>query len=543
MAEKEKKKAKEKSYKKVKLIQWHYENGDIGAVLKEGKGYFHAVILTSDSAVNKEIEWLSGQEEKGKLKIKGKKFYELPIGISTYIDQYEKDDSWGMDQRRAALEEFKKMIRANRDQDAQKLITKLTAMVLSSYWIRQAMEIPDIHDTYPVDGLDASLYACITKCENPDSLPALKKICRSIMISTTVRRDKRFRIEAPVFLPNHGERELLSAAWLKLKGDEDEHIWPAPYRDMAVLWDRGFLKKSKELVGFMDRNPWCTCVIFGKKISHPKRIGIEIEGKDILDKLKVDWDDVQVKKLVSAYAAYMNKYFANDEQEFLRVWGIAGEHLKCYLANLPKAQREERKSECFRDRILLSVYISFMEFIYQTCQIPLSEAIELRKELLTSLLPGCYPKNVTQDEEDVQKSSLEQFEEVLQTLITMENLEHFYAIKKGQKIWLEETEDGTDIWGYVREFEDKESGTFIPCVVLIRKDLIRLAHNTPSFSKVLTRIRKERPPYLHPTPNVSVKRSKDERGEPTTVYRLMIEDEALPISVECKQALLQMLKE
>ena len=181
MAEKAKKK---KSRKEVNLIQWHYDNGDIGAVLEGKTGYFHPVTLKSESEKDKEYEWLEKQKKTEKLTIKAKDPYELPVGISAYIDQYQKDTAWGAEQRRAAFSEFTKMIRANGQKGTQQFIVKLTALILSGYWLRQALEISDITASYPIDNIDAAMYACVTKCEDMDSLTALKKICGSIMVST-----------------------------------------------------------------------------------------------------------------------------------------------------------------------------------------------------------------------------------------------------------------------------------------------------------------------------------------------------------------------
>lgn len=413
MAEKAKKK---KSCKKVKLIQWHYDNGDIGAVLKGGKEYFHPVTLKSESEQDKEDEWLKKQEKAGKLTIKDKDLYELPVGISVYVDQYQNDNIWDIERRRDALSEFMKMVRANGNEKTKSFIAKLAAIILSSYWIRGALEISDIIDAYPIDNIDAAMYACVTKCEDIDSFTALKKICGSIMVSTAKSKDTPFKIKAPTLLPNNKGRELLSAAWLRLRKDKNRHLWPAPYCDMAVLWDKGFLEKPKELKEFMDRNPWCTCVIFGKT-AYPKRIEVRLEGKGLIDRLKADWSVEGVKKLIAAYAFYMPTYFHDNGKEFLRVWDQAGDHLKCHLENQGKAEREKRNSECFRDRILLSALISFMEFAHQTCQLPLDEAVALRKELLTALLPKCYPKETEEEKAAAQQESLKQFEKVLQTFI------------------------------------------------------------------------------------------------------------------------------
>lgn len=540
MAEKAKKK---KSCKKVKLIQWHYDNGDIGAVLKGETEYFHPVTLKSESEKDKEYEWLKKQEKAEKLTIKIKDPYELPVGISVYMDQYQENTAWGIEQRKDALSEFMKMIRADGKKGVQQFIVKLTALTLSSYWLRQALEMSDIIDAYPIDNIDAAMYACVTKCEDMDSLTALKKICGSIMVSTAKCKDTPFKIKAPTLLPYNRERELLSTAWLKLRKDKNRHLWPAPYRDMAVLWDKGFLEKPKELKEFMDRNSWCTCVIFGKT-AYPKRIEVRLEGKGLLDRLKADWSIEGVKKLIAAYAFYMPKYFHENGKEFLRVWDLAGDRLKCHLENQGKAEREKRNSECFRDRILLSALISFMEFAYQTCQLPLDEAIALRKQLLTALLPKCYPKETKEEKAATQRESLEQFEKVLRTLITTENLKHFYPLKGYGPIWLEETEDGTDIWGYIRKIKEAGKKQSVPCVVIRKETLINLVQaeypEIASFRDVLSRAKKERPSYLHKTETIHIKR--DPPG-PKTDGVCILTIEELPISSECIQALTQLLEE
>lgn len=539
MAEKEKQREKKKKpCKKMKLIQWRYDNGDIGAVLKGKREYFYPVTLESDLAINKKNEWLDHQVEKGKLKIEKTKELNLPAGVS---NGYREEGFQSIEQQKAAFSDFMKMMRADGSENASVFMVNLTAMILSSYWLQKAMKIMDILNTYPLDSTETSFYASITE-RSGDTMVALRKICRSLMVSTTVRKSKDFKVEAPVILPESGEREILSAAWLQPRGYDGEYYWPAPYRDMAALLDIRYFK-AKDVKSFMDRNPWCACVVYGK-YNHPIRLKLNLAEEDILDRINSDWDIEQVNRLIAAYSTFMHQYFSGDGQEFLRVWKIAGDHLEYCLDSQPKTQPKMANSKRFQARILLSALISFVEFVYQTCRIPLGEAIAFRKELLTALLPGCYPQVERQEETKIEgKSSQEQFEQVLQALITTENLAHFYAIKKGQKIWLEKTEDEIDIWGYVREYKEKEKS--VPYVVLLRDDLIGLAETLcpqiTSFSNVLTEVRKEKLVYLHSTANARIKKSPVAPTESVTAYRLNLE--ALPISEECKQALLHKLEE
>ena len=164
----------------------------------------------------------------------------------------------------------------------------------------------------------------------------------------------------------------------------------------------------------------------------------------------------------------------------------------------------------------------------------------LKRELLTALLPGCCP---SKSEEEVQVIHFPAFDEILRELISPENMNHFYPITKKGQVHPTQQPDGTEIWGYVRKYRDEESNKKKINIAFFRDVLIKIVEEKypqcGNFGEVLAVIRKRNPAYLHKTPNIKCRTAKGEEQRTILACRLILDE--LPISDEVKQAFRQML--
>ena len=529
------------------FVYWRYDGGQVGSLLlwqyvmpKEDckcPDFFKKEIRPNKN--DKVIKDLAKHE---KIKIRNCIPLDLPVGITNFSSKNKKKKWPDMSE---CYKEFAKMLFLEKGSKTQMFITKFLAVVLSSYFIRMAIQQKDILSTYPISNNYTALYAIVKKNKSDDDPYNLRALCRSFIVSTAKKKNDEFKIKAPTLLPVNGEKTILDIAWLRPKRFKEDYKWPTPYRDMTVMLDGRFFKNS-DMNGFLSINPWCTAIIYADKFEHT-RFCIKLDGKDILNQMKIDWDIDSVNKLIAEYIPFICNTFdkrshANDAQDrsYADIWVEAGEYLTNYM--ITKKEGGIGYAERFKQRILLSALISFVDFLYCSCDISFSDACDLKRELLEALLPGCCPPK---PEEEAQVIQFPRFDKILSELISSENMNHFYPITKKGQVYPTKLPDGRDIWGYVKLYKDKESSEKKINISFFRETLIHLVQEKyPQcgyFGKILTDIRREKPVYLHQTPNIKCRTEEGGKQESIPGCRLILDE--LPISTEVKEAFAQMLAE
>ena len=527
------------------FVYWRYDGGQVGSLLlwkyvmpKEDckcPDFFKNGIKPNKN--NKKIKALAKRE---KIKIRNYEPLDLPTGITDFCVENKKKKWSDLSE---CYKEFTKMLSPDKGAKTQIFITKLLAVVLSSYFIRMALQQKDIRNTYPISNNYTALYAIIKKTKYDDDAYNLRALCRSFIVSTTKRETDKFKIKAPILLPVKGEKRILDAAWLRPKRFKDDYKWPAPYRDMTVMLDGRFFNNS-DMNKFLSINPWCTAIILADKVELT-RFCIKLDGKNILNQMEINWNIDAVNKLIREYIPFIYNTFdkrshANDAQDrsYADIWGEAGEYLTNYM--ITKKEGEIGYAERFKQRILLSALISFVDFLYCSCSISLDEARELKRELLTALLPGCCPPK---SEQEVQVIQFPAFDEILRELISPENMNHFYPIIKRGQVHPTELSDGTEVWGYVRRYKDEKSQEKEINIAFFGDTLIKIVEEKyPQcgyFGNVLTCVKKSKPAYLHDTYNIRCRTAEGKKQDTISGYRLILDK--LPVSEEVKQAFRQML--
>lgn len=535
---------------KYDFLYWKYDGGQVGSLLVPDHSLPRLDCICpdffkNDLKPNKHSKEIKNLERRNKIKVDDRIREDLPVGASSYFKAYEKKKKKkNRPDINKCYKEFAKMFSSEKGTKAQIFIAKLLAVVLSSYFIGGALQKKTVVNTYPLPSISAALCAMVRKHGSDDEPYTLRQLCSSLMVSTTSKKNKKFKIKAPTVLPINGKQRILDEAWLRPRKYKGDYKWPAPYRDMPVMLDGRFFQKS-DMKNFLHVNPWCTTVIYGSKFEHT-RLCIELDGKDMLDKLEIDWDIDAVNKLIARYIPFVHSSFGKHSgadnaraSSYVDIWAEAGEYLNNYMT---KKGGEIGYAERFKQRILLSALISFVDFLYYSCDISFSDACDLKRELLEALLPGCCPPK---PEEELQAIQYPSFDEIVKELISLENQKHFYPITEKGQVYPSELPDGTEIWGYVKSYRDKKSTEDAINIAIFQDTLIKLVgEKYPQcgyFGNVLTRVKKSKPAYLHDTHNIRCRTTEGKELKTISGVRLILDE--LPISTEVKEAFAQMLTE
>ena len=109
----------------------------------------------------------------------------------------------------------------------------------------------------------------------------------------------------------------------------------------------------------------CTAIIYGNKVEHT-RLCVELNGKDVLDQLEIDWNTDAVNNLIAEYIPFVYNSFIDCTGKTQRcyedIWRETGTYLDNYMGNRSKAEGKIALTERFKQRILLSALISFLIF-------------------------------------------------------------------------------------------------------------------------------------------------------------------------------------
>lgn len=544
------KKEKKKGLKGTrKWLYWCYDDKHtVGCLLaiKDSKGkikYSEQNLFTVEDTKDK-ID-----KVQKKLKVKKKKALDLPLGTEylrkNVVNQRKALEIFSHLPFNASpdisnFEEFRKLTLAGSNRTERLPVLKIICVILSSYVIRHMMNIPAILETYRLDKKELRTFNVnISKGEN--AYPDLKLICQSMIVCTSAKEDDYFRLTAPTIISPDTEQPILELAHLDICRCKEYH-WPAPYRDTAVLLDARNLK-AKDIAGFAKTNPWCSCIIYGKKQSEPSVFGYgeDIKG-EVLTSVLPALDTNAIQYLVKEYVISTPTLFRDKSDAFVAIWEQSGAYLAKHMDAHKSAKWKD--SVKFKYRVEVTALLSFLNYVQENCAVPDSDMADFRDSLLDILLPGCLTEKLTGTTSPQAHSSQEIFDGVLQKILTEENLKHIYPLPdKNGVVWPSETVQDIPIWGYIKYYQwQKKDLEKSACLVFPREQLFQavkcLAPDTDAFTEVLASFQKEKPLYMHTTMNAKIKHRGEEKAVPRTAYRLKIAE--LPIDESIKEKLLEM---
>lgn len=526
--------------KKPKLLYWHYDDKcTMGSVLCDKD----SVLCDKDKDKDKNYKLFSNESEIDKyekgLREKGVKKYkdcELPVGIEHYSDAYLKFRC-KVNLDLSDFEQFQKLILAGESTDVRRSVLKIVCVILSSYLIRPMLKLDDILETYRLDEKEQLRALCVHVSVGENAFYVLKRICESMIVCTAVDDDDWSKLRVPTVISPDVEQSILESANLRVRGCKEDK-WPAPYRDMSVLLDLRTLK-AKDIKNFSLLNPWCSCIIYGKKVDL-LGYGERIKG-DVLSTVLPDWNAQKVNRLAEAYVATLPALFNERRNHFIKLWLQSGTYLSHHLER--KKGTKMQDAERFKKRVEVTALLSFLKFTKENCAVSDEAMEQFQNYILDILLPGCILLYKDNSVAVSSLSSREVFEEVLKNMLVTDNLCRFYSLPdKSKVVWPRKTEQGDSIWGYIKWYDWPEEECKVPCLVLLEnefKDIVsQLDPQRTGFKDVLSKIRKERPQYLHSNFIAKTRQTINDKAEQTPAYRLKISE--LPIGEDIKQSLLSM---
>lgn len=544
-----KKEKKKNIKKKVKLLYWCYDDRHtVGCVLK-GKNVEDKIKFSNpDLFVAEDIKDKIGKVKKTG-KAKEEKALDLPIGteylyksssnlnkISEMLFQSSLDSSLDI----SDFQEFKKLTSESGSQSERLSALRIICVILSSYIFRPMLNIPEILETYRLNKKELrAFHANVSKGEN--AFYTLKQICQSMIVCTSAREDGNFQLTAPTIISPATELPILDVAHLDVCQYKGYH-WPAPYRDTSVLLDARNLK-TKDMASFAKLNPWCSCIIYGKKQDEASIFGYgeDVKGEaltDILPELNTD----VIQNLIKTYVINIPILFRDKTKEFITTWIQSGTYLEKHITK--HKSNKWKDSVKFKSRVEVTALISFLNFVKEKCAVSEDDLADFRDPLLDVLLPGCLTEKPADVASTQSRSPQKIFDEVLQKLLTEENLKHIFPLPdKNGAVWPLEVEQDNLIWGYIKyhrwQKNDLEKSA---CLILPREQLLQVVKSSipdaDAFTDVLASFQKERPTYMHTTMNAKIKHEGEVKATPRTAYRLKIVE--LPIDESIKEKLLEM---
>lgn len=316
--------------------------------------------------------------------------------------------------------------------------------------------------------------------------------------------------------------------------------WPAPYRDTSVLIDARAVK-TKDIEQLARLNRWCSYIIYSDK-KHQKKTDIFGYGEDIkgdmLTNISTEWEGEIVHRMMTAYVRQIPAL--TNKKKLTDLWLQSGTYLRNHLNKTTSSKMKE--AEKFKRHMEITAWITLLEFFQKNCEVSSQTVEDFKVSLLEVLLPGCTLQKADNTPiPQAARSPQNEFEDMLRKLLTQENLERFFPLPdKHGVVWLDRTLDSDmAIWGYIKYYAWSEGEAKIPCLVLLREQLLstvdELGLRRSSFSDVLTAFQNKKPSYMHETLNAKVRKKQGERATSITAYRLKISE--LPIEQSIIQAL------
>lgn len=518
--------------KKPKLLYWHYDDKCTrGSVLcdKDKDKDKNYKLFSNESEIDK---YEKGLREKG---VKKYKACELPVGIEHYSDAYLKFRC-KVNLDLSDFEQFQKLILAGESTDVRRSVLKIVCVILSSYLIRPMLKLDDILETYRLDEKEQLRALCVHVSVGENAFYVLKRICESMIVCTAVDDDDWSKLRVPTVISPDVEQSILESANLRVRGCK-EYKWPAPYRDMSILLDLRKLK-AKDIKNFSSLNPWCSCIIYGKKVDL-LGYGERIKGS-ALSTISPDWNAQRVYRLAEAYVATVPALFNERRNHFIELWLQSGTYLSHHLER--KKGTKMRDAERFKKRVEVTALLCFLQFIKENCAVSDETMEQFQNNILDILLPGCILLDKDNSVAVSAQSPIEVFEEVLKKMLVTDNLWRFYPLPdKSKVVWPRRTEQGDLIWGYIKWYDWPEEECKVLCLVLLEdefKDIASQLAQQTAFKDVLSKIKKERPQYLHSNFIAKTRQAVSDKAEQTRAYRLKISE--LPVGEDIKQSLLSM---
>lgn len=407
---------------------------------------------------------------------------------------------------------FLRMLEAcGQDTTARTEVLKLVSTLIAAYYFRFLAEA-ELFSGEKRSNLHAPILTCNLKDGVKD---LLQDIVTSVGVDTTDPCGSEAYGELYYHQPNClpqslSDRQTLDGAYVKLRKSRKEFFetaYPAQYRDTSVFLDARFFSK-KDLLQFQQRNPWAVLVFLGipdqSLMTDPIRLDKSVLASYAYGEA---WDKQYVHKLVVCFLDWLKKRLKAENA------GTYGEKLHV-LDNLIARHNLRRGTEKVRGlkKFWMETQLLAME---EFCTFGIEFGCWTEEESRTLLagwknllFPECcpFPRPVTDLAEPgriiiPEYDCEELFKRTLSEILARDKWQHFvYVPSKGT---FPTRMNDTEIWGYIRVYQDKKAHQRILTLQIREEQFRTLAHQfCPAecdWYGVLKALRKKAPPYLHPS--------------------------------------------
>ena len=512
----------------VMAWQYEYDNGEIGVLYKyekqwHGKKVTHAgtKYLTNKSDA---IRFMAELYRKTKLPTKKAKAGKFRGGLKHLY--MRSTDRQSLEKRQSACTALMQMMNScGSDEEGRRTMVQILSAGLAGYLFRLCSERGLLSISEPINYLTAPRITCSATDGATD---ALRLIMQSIGLDTekvlTAHADEG-SVESylPVYLPPVGnERLIIDCACARVcKGKQDEdgneeyydEALAAQYRDTVVSINTAFFT-ARDITDFVRRNRWATIIQLGDKcgIVEP----IRINGKILARAWQSDgWDAMAVQGLIRDFLLWMTADLFGEDRK-----GVCSKEMAlkdaCDRANQRISENNQKRGTPKHkglQRLWLETQMMVLRelgsYLFDMGFWTRKEGQNTLNGWLHALLPAVYslpidnlpmddPKHLLNYETDSQML----FKNLLNAMVTPENYKHFMAVPVKGEFPMKKA-DGTDIWGYVREFQmmGKDGHRYRVPTLQIREDVLTgvapmLMPIECDWLTVIKTVREQQPDYL-----------------------------------------------
>lgn len=340
----------------------------------------------------------------------------------------------------------------------------------------------------------------------------LRGIVDSLCISTVSSKCDYGKLiyTQPCCLPTSAaDKKILDCAYIELGRSSHKKFpayYPAQYRETGVFLDTRFFPGA-DILRFQKRNRWAALVLCGVKdqslLTDPIRLDSTILSQFAYQD---SWDQSSIRTLILHFVSWLTHRHSKDN-----ICTYYSQRLQKYLQivrqhNQKRDSIKIRKLKClWLETQLLALEEFFLFGVDAGCWSK-EEGSELLAGWKHLLLPECgpYPQVLAPigtpgrpilPEQDC----TELFETTLTTMLSAENWPHFIYVPS--KSDFEERVNGIEVWGYLREYQDRKSRERIPTFQVREAIFCKIAKQLSPIScnwyEIIKHLWKTAPLYLH----------------------------------------------
>lgn len=487
---------------------WRYDDGTeaAAAIDQDNKKEIYSKIFDDKAARKQYQERIQAQNEKRELDFEKNK-----LSLNSGLSYAEPAVGNRREIAAAAKPHLLHMLEAcGQDLEARTQMIQLFSALLAGYYFA----FLSIRKVFPVDEPAISCAPILT-CKLKDGVnDLLRDVTESLCICTSDSDSKysygKLIYTQPCCLPTStADKKILDCAYIELGRSSNKAFpafYPAQYRETGVFLDTRFFPGT-DLLHFQKRNHWAALVLYGAKDQSLLTDPIRLDSTVLSQYVYQDgWDKSSVRALILHFVDWLSNRFDQDS-----ICAHYNQRLHSYLQiirqhNQKRGSMKIRKLKClWLETQLLAIEELCLFGVEVGCWSKEDSSVLLAgwKHLL---LPECgsYPRVLASigtpgrpilPEQDC----MELFETTLVNMLSVENWPHFIYVSP--KCDFEVRVKDVEVWGYLREYQDRKSRERIP-TLQIRESIFcktakRFSPVSCNWYEIIKHLRQAAPLYLH----------------------------------------------